>query len=383
MAHRRKDIHSHHSINNNNLTNIKSVLDDIKTNTNSLNLNTDTLEAKLTDGTQISQIKGNTQGDGSGDSHFLHVDSNGNAKTTVVNAVQVMPHSETNSGTNNDPRDSVAVGLRGRTTITDATSETFLKCDSAGALEVRAMGVNDSATNQQIKTDNSGNVSAFLVSDAVIKPSNITNGDHASFNASSVATMLRARTNITDNTSGKFLLCDANGHLQCDISNQPNFKLEDLSSSLNAQHASGTSRSIAVGLKAKSNISDPTTSTFLKCSTLGELVNNNSTKNQDITHASVAVSVGAGGVDGEVTLNDTDNYVRYMVDGGASSFLALYVEGSQDNSNFVVLGQVQPVNVSSTYSGSLLIENPPKYLRLKNHDLSGVGIKIQIIYGRK
>lgn len=91
-------------------------------------------------GRQLTAVIGNTQGDGSGDSYHLHVDSNGNAKTTVVNAVNIIPHSELNSGITNDPRDSVAVGLRARTTITDASTETFLKCDAAGVLEVSSSG---------------------------------------------------------------------------------------------------------------------------------------------------------------------------------------------------------------------------------------------------
>jgi len=47
MSHLNKNIHSHHSINNNNLRNIKSVLDQIQENTDSLEINTDGLETPL------------------------------------------------------------------------------------------------------------------------------------------------------------------------------------------------------------------------------------------------------------------------------------------------------------------------------------------------
>ena len=47
-----------------------------------------------------------------------------------------------NSGTANDPANSLAVGLRGRQTITDNTTETFLKCDSSGILEVSNTNIN-------------------------------------------------------------------------------------------------------------------------------------------------------------------------------------------------------------------------------------------------
>ena len=82
-----------------------------------------------------------------------------------------------------------------------------------GTQQAKCMGIGDDGANKQMKTDNSGNVSAFLVSDVVMKPSNITNGDHASFSGSSVASMVRGRTNINDNTTGVFLLCDSAGAL--------------------------------------------------------------------------------------------------------------------------------------------------------------------------
>ncbi len=82
-----------------------------------------------------------------------------------------------------------------------------------GTQQAKCMGIGDDGANKQMKTDNSGNVSAFLVSDVVMKPSNITNGDHASFSGSSVASMVRGRTNINDNTTGVFLHCDSAGAL--------------------------------------------------------------------------------------------------------------------------------------------------------------------------
>jgi len=234
--------------------------------------------------------------------------------------------------------------------------------------------------HNHLHVDGSGVAKTSVVNTVNINPANSVNSRHSGNNAS-LSVGLGARTSINDESSHVHLLSDSLGHLQVDISNQPNFKLEDLSSSLNAQNSSGTSRSIAVGLKGTTNINDvPSGSTFLLCNAQGELVNNNLTKNQDITHASVAVTISSNGVDGEITLNDTDNYVRYMVDGTAS---LLYVEGSQDNSNFIRLGQVVIQDVGGLSHGSLLIENPPKYLRLKNYDISSIGIKIQAIYGRK
>ncbi len=79
------------------------------------------------------------------------------------------------------------------------------------------------------------------------------------------------------------------------VANQPNFKLEDLSSSLNAQNASGTSRSVAVGLKGTTNISDvPSGSTFLKCDSAGKLETKQPLEN-DTINASLSVPTGFGG----------------------------------------------------------------------------------------
>lgn len=181
-------------------------------------------------GRQQVNILGNTSGDGTGDNYHLHVDSNGIAKTQVVNAPTISVHSELNSGTNDNPRDSIAVGLRARQTITDESTETFL---------------------------------------------------------------------LTDNS----------GHLQIDVVNQPNVKLEDLSSSLNAQNASGTSRSVAVGLKGTTDISDvPTGSTFLLCDAQG--------------HLQVDVVSGAGSSDASAANQVTINNTLTTIDGVLDNILS-------------------------------------------------------------
>lgn len=82
------------------------------------------------------KVIGNTSADGTGTSHNLHVDSNGNAKTIVVNAPSITPHSTIDADNTDDPSSSIAVALKGRTTITDASTSTFLKCDTNGNLEL-------------------------------------------------------------------------------------------------------------------------------------------------------------------------------------------------------------------------------------------------------
>jgi hypothetical protein len=87
-------------------------------------------------GSQSVVIKGNTSGDGSGDSHHLHIDSNGIAKTQVVNAPSIIPHSTLDASATDDPSTSLSSTLKGRTTITDSSTGKFLLCDADGHLQV-------------------------------------------------------------------------------------------------------------------------------------------------------------------------------------------------------------------------------------------------------
>lgn len=96
----------------------------------------DTIIANQTNSTQKTQVLGNTQGNGSGDSHHLHVDANGNAKTIVVSTVNVAPANNTNSGTTDDPTNSVACGIKGREDPSLASTEHFIRVDSNGRLSV-------------------------------------------------------------------------------------------------------------------------------------------------------------------------------------------------------------------------------------------------------
>jgi len=137
-------------------------------------------------------ISGNTSSDGSGLKHAAHVNANGQLHTTVLNTVNVSPANNLNSGITNDPANSIAVGLRGRSNIADASTETFINCDNTGKLII------SNTQNQGMKLED---LSSTL------------NSEHAN-HSRSIAVGLRCRTNITDPTSGKFLLCDSNGRLK-------------------------------------------------------------------------------------------------------------------------------------------------------------------------
>ena len=89
---------------------------------------------------------------------------------------------------------------------------------------------------------------------------------------------MSARTSPGTASTSTKVLCDGGGRLEVKISNQSethNVKLEDLSSSINADN-SGHSRSIAVGLRAYTDITDRTSGKFLLADSAGRLkVENN------------------------------------------------------------------------------------------------------------
>ena len=101
----------------------------------------DDIIADLTDGTQKARCMGSEDpNDPAATQLQLHLDGSGNVQTNIVNTVNIAPANSVNSGVTNDPANSVAVGLRARTDIADATTETFLKCDANGVLETSGSG---------------------------------------------------------------------------------------------------------------------------------------------------------------------------------------------------------------------------------------------------
>ena len=149
----------------------------------------------------------------------------------------------------------------------------------------------------------------------------------------------------------------------------------------NADHASH-SQSVAVGLRARTIITDESTGKFLHSTSAGELDIISTTKTLDTTHAGAFITINAGAVDGEITLGDRDNYVRYMIQKASSGFFDIHIEGSNDNSNFIPLQEITSAGAGSDFYGTALIHNPPKYLRLKNNHSGAQAIKIQIVSGR-
>lgn len=116
----------------------------------------DVIIGDLTDGTQLARCMGSEDpNDPAATQLQLHLDGSGNVQTNIVNTVNIAPANNVNSGITNDPANSVAVGLRARTDIADATTETFLLTDSNGHLQVDVLsgggGGDATAANQSLQ----------------------------------------------------------------------------------------------------------------------------------------------------------------------------------------------------------------------------------------
>ena len=113
--------------------------------------NLGTIDATLDDGTQLDKCMCSEDGTTSGTHKKLHLDGSGNVQTNIVNTVNVNPANTVNSGITNDPANSVAVGLRARQTITDASTETFLKCNASGELLTSGGGGGSSSSTYTLE----------------------------------------------------------------------------------------------------------------------------------------------------------------------------------------------------------------------------------------
>ena len=90
----------------------------------------------------------------------VHVDSNGVLKVQNVASLNVLPADALNSGTQNDPSNSLAVGLRGRTNILQSSTETFIKVNDTGTL---ILGQNTPTTSAESFSVNTGSADHFNI----------------------------------------------------------------------------------------------------------------------------------------------------------------------------------------------------------------------------
>ena len=173
--------------------------------------------ANQTNGNQISKVMGSEDGSTGGTQRQIHVDGSGNLQTNVVNTINTSPANSANSHITDDPTNSFAVGLKGRTTIGTATTETFLKCDSDGHLQVDVLsspsssstlmkandGNDGSGTDRTVKCDGNGALIVDASKEGVVSADGTTTALH---------------TMMLGNNSGNLrtIKCDANGVVSVD-----------------------------------------------------------------------------------------------------------------------------------------------------------------------
>ena len=214
-----------------------------------------------------------------------------------------------------------------------------------------------SGTKNHAHVDGNGILKVNQVSSQNVQPSNIANSDHAS-HTSSLAVGIRARTNITDETTGKFLQCNTSGQLNCNVVNSVNVETHG-HSDIADTNTSVRNKTNTVG----SQIIEEAPPIYSSPTTLGNtnrLDNSNSSGLSDTidmeNHRSLAFSV------------------KYTADSGqdfSSATKFIYVFASFDNSEFfntgssLQLAEHQISGASGTYRGFGFISNlGARYIKL-------------------
>tara|TARA_R100001079_G_scaffold110847_1_gene87790 strand:+ start:1143 stop:2318 length:1176 start_codon:yes stop_codon:yes gene_type:complete len=344
-----------------------------------VNLNTDTLEAKLD--TQInSSIRGinNTASIGDGSTNHTSVAlgydrSNGKGRAILVDA-------------DGHLQCDILSGGGG-----DATEATQLNMDTKldaikTAVELLDNAVNGSELQVDIVSSALPTGGATLakqdeIKDKIVLPTTLGQKANSNCLATCRSTTtgaydLSARTDIALASSSKKILCDSGGRLEVKISNQSethNVKLEDLSSSINADNA-GHSRSIAVGLRGYTTITDRTTGKFLLCDTAGQLKVSSATTTTGADWLSSA-SIANGAFS---ATHDVNNVSAVQIFGSSTTSVigGLQIHGSNDDSNFFSLhNQIEQTNPLALIQNQVgadnhqfaYLKNPPRYLRIYNN----------------
>ena len=182
---------------------------------------------------------GNTSSDGSGDTHAIHVDSNGNLRVSTVSTVNTSPANSANSGITDDPANSFAVGLRGRTNIAQSNTETFLKCDTDGHLQT------DIVNTANVKFED---ISSSLNSGTADNPAN------------SLAVGMRGRTTIGSQATETFVKVNAAGQIENPVKEKEQVDIFSVGTSV-AAGATETSNSLELKGAGKAHIFIKTGST--------------------------------------------------------------------------------------------------------------------------
>tara|TARA_R100000654_G_scaffold40843_2_gene66947 strand:+ start:297 stop:1154 length:858 start_codon:yes stop_codon:yes gene_type:complete len=260
--------------------------------------------------------------------------------------------------------------LVARQDITDSSTETFLKCNNLGELLSSAAdkinvntggslqettadilkpntmvfgtdSVGASAQYNPIRVDGNGIQYVSNVTTTNIAPANTVNADHASVN-SSVATTLKARQTIADESTGTFLRCDAAGSLL--VSNASFGHLNSISSN----QTNGNQ--------------------LVKISSQTKTINQ---------YASQSLA-GSGAW---ATTIDASSYGKCSISVNSDASTNLYVYGSATSGGTYLPFKEIMINSADTGAsthnvGFVEIQSPPSFMKIYNVDSGGVVLEI-------
>lgn len=277
----------------------------------------------------------------------IQTDTN-NTANTLNNGTQlsnILPQSTLNSGITNDPANSIAVGLRGRTTINDATTETFLKCDANGVQDVATIGIDGGGVLRQLAVDTSGHLEVVNalgngLGTEVNQNTQITNQGtmitslgNIDTQTSSIQSIVASNSNQTNGnqitniqgletgtTNKKSVLTNTAGNLIVDLLNDSSTEYTD-GSALPTNPVGG----VIIGKNDSGN---------------GEVINstnnalNFSLREDGLTTAGISVSVPTGGLYTSSSINVKKVPRGIVYASYADSSAVILWEWSMDNSHF-------------------------------------------------
>ena len=147
-----------------------------------INTRLDAITTGQTSGTQQAKIMGSESGHPSGQQRQIHCDGSGNLLTSIVSSVNVIPANSVNSHITDDPANSMAVGLKARTTQGTATSEEFLVSSNGSLNVINKTGIVNNSEVSYISGQSISGSGSFEGSSISVDPN--TKAFYAEFNFS-------------------------------------------------------------------------------------------------------------------------------------------------------------------------------------------------------
>jgi len=262
----------------------------------------------------------------------------------------------------------------------DGSSYRTSKCDNKGRLETLVFGntsSDGSGDTNCLHVNANGNLLVQTAASVNVLPANAANTSLEVSPSNTFGVGLTARQNIGV-ASQTPLLCDSNGHLQVEIQNNANVKLEDLSSQLNGDTTDDPNNSIAVCMKGRQTIGSASTSTFCKVNSLGQIENPVKAKEQvDIFTAGTSVAAGATETSASLELKGAGKAHIFIKTGSTDQSGTFQLSG--DGSNFYLPssgGTLTPVGTPTADMLVAEVETGARYIKVFYNNTGGGGANV-------